>query len=637
MKKRQKQILNYIFNNQNIDFYYILRKFNISKRTLYYDIENINYEIKKFGKVEKIDNLLIYCGSDEIKNEFNFNTKNFEDIEYRRNKIIDKIFNDDVENLDLLSQELLVSKTTILNDLENIKTKLEKNKIKLIYDSRYKIFGNENTIREFYLKHLMLDENLLKYQDDGILKINREANLKLTDFSISSLSKYLYFCRKRINNGFILKELNFNILEVKNIYYYDIVSNIIDLEDELENIYFVAYIASLTNTRDKEIKTEIKDYIEELILNFEKFSAIHIKDKDNFIRQISNHLLSSYYRIKFDFPIINPLLGDIKNKYHYLYDIVKDSINQMDNDVFKNLRDDEIGFITVYFGSNINYFLNENIKVIIVCPNGLMISKLIEMQIINYFPSVEILASISSRDIKKINKNYDYIISTIDLKEYKNVILVNPIFSNQNIAELSEKLIRFDNFISENAISKLMEIIKQNAKIYNEEKLSREIFKFFIKKKEFKERKAPLLSELLNEKRVKKIKEVDDWKIAIGEAAKPLIQDKSIDESYVKLMIDSVLEHGPYIVLEDGFAMPHANGGKGVNRLSVSIMALEKPVDLLGKSVSVFLVLATTDSKTHLRALSGLSKILEDEENIKVLETGDYKKIINLIKKKEVE
>ncbi|TFF63954.1 helix-turn-helix domain-containing protein, partial [Helcococcus ovis] len=86
MKKRQKQILNYIFNNQNIDFYYILRKFNISKRTLYYDIENINYEIKKFGKVEKIDNLLIYCGSDEIKNEFNFNTKNFEDIEYRRNK-----------------------------------------------------------------------------------------------------------------------------------------------------------------------------------------------------------------------------------------------------------------------------------------------------------------------------------------------------------------------------------------------------------------------------------------------------------------------------------------------------------------------------------------------------------------------
>ncbi|MFM1541035.1 hypothetical protein, partial [Helcococcus ovis] len=67
----------------------------------------------------------------------------------------------------------------MLNDLENIKTKLEKNKIKLIYDSRYKIFGNENTIREFYLKHLMLDENLLKYQDDGILKINREANLKL--------------------------------------------------------------------------------------------------------------------------------------------------------------------------------------------------------------------------------------------------------------------------------------------------------------------------------------------------------------------------------------------------------------------------------------------------------------------------
>ncbi|MFM1538705.1 PTS sugar transporter subunit IIA, partial [Helcococcus bovis] len=316
---------------------------------------------------------------------------------------------------------------------------------------------------------------------------------------------------------------------------------------------------------------------------------------------------------------------------------VKDSINQIDNDVFKNLREDEIGFITVYFGSNINYFLNENIKVIIVCPNGLMISKLIEMQIINYFPTVEIVDSISSRDIKKINKSYDYIISTIDLNDYNNVILVNPIFSNQNIAELSEKLIKFDYFISENAINKLIEIIKQNAKVYDEDKLSKEIFKFFIKKKELKERRDPLLSELLNENRVTKIKEVNDWKVAIAEASKPLIDDKSIDESYVELMINSVLEYGPYIVLEDGFAMPHANGGKGVNKLSVSIMALENPVDLLGKSVRVFLVLATTDSKTHLRALSALSKILEDEENIKILETGDYEKIINLIKKKEKE
>ncbi|WP_409482459.1 PTS sugar transporter subunit IIA [Helcococcus ovis] len=637
MKKRQKEILNYIFNNQNIDFDYILKKFNISKRTLYYDIEDINYEIKKHGKLEKLDNLLIYHGSDEIKNEFNLNKKIVEDIEYRRNKIIDKIFNDDVENLDLLSEELIISKNTIINDLENIKNKLKKFKIVLIYDSRYKVLGDENLIREFYLKHLMLDEDLLKYSDNRILKINKEANLKLTDFSISYLSKYLYFCEKRIKKGHILKELNFNALEVKNIYYYNIVSNIIDFENDLENVYLVAYIASLTNTRNKEIKTEIKDYIEKLIFNFEKFSAIHINDKENFVKQISNHFLSSYYRIKFDFPIVNPLLDDIKNEYSYLFEVVKDSINQIDNDVFKNLREDEIGFITVYFGSNINYFLNENIKVIIVCPNGLMISKLIEMQIINYFPTVEIVDSISSRDIKKINKSYDYIISTIDLNDYNNVILVNPIFSNQNIAELSEKLIKFNYFISENAIYKLIEIIKQNAKVYDEDKLSKEIFKFFIKKKELKERRDPLLSELLNENRVTKIKEVNDWKVAIAEASKPLIDDKSIDESYVELMINSVLEYGPYIVLEDGFAMPHANGGKGVNKLSVSIMALENPVDLLGKSVRVFLVLATTDSKTHLRALSALSKILEDEENIKILETGDYEKIINLIKKKEKE
>lgn len=121
--------------------------------------------------------------------------------------------------------------------------------------------------------------------------------------------------------------------------------------------------------------------------------------------------------------------------------------------------------------------------------------------------------------------------------------------------------------------------------------------------------------ELLTYDRCQSISRVDSWEDAIRIASEPLLRDQSIEMEYVEQMIESVNENGPYIVLMDYFALPHAKAGIGVNELSMSLLKLENPVDLKGNQVKVFLVLAAIDNKSHLKALKKVSEKLANQEN----------------------
>ena len=126
---------------------------------------------------------------------------------------------------------------------------------------------------------------------------------------------------------------------------------------------------------------------------------------------------------------------------------------------------------------------------------------------------------------------------------------------------------------------------------------------------------------------------VRDWKEAIKIASKPLLEDNSIEELYIENMIKSVEKYGPYIVLADRFALPHASSKEGVNKLAMSLLIVEDEVDLLGKPVNIFMVLAAVDNTTHIRALASLSEMMYEEENVKLIINGDKSSILELINK----
>ncbi|SDC21202.1 PTS system, ascorbate-specific IIA component [Pelagirhabdus alkalitolerans] len=140
-----------------------------------------------------------------------------------------------------------------------------------------------------------------------------------------------------------------------------------------------------------------------------------------------------------------------------------------------------------------------------------------------------------------------------------------------------------------------------------------------------------MLKEYLKDDYMQHVSCLDSWEEAIAVAADPLLKSRIIEESYIQAMIDSVEKNGPYIVLKDYFALPHAKAGEGVNDVGLSLLLLDEPVDLKGNPVKVFLVLAAVDHTSHLKALSEISELLMNDETYEQFLANDLAEIKKLL------
>ena len=128
-----------------------------------------------------------------------------------------------------------------------------------------------------------------------------------------------------------------------------------------------------------------------------------------------------------------------------------------------------------------------------------------------------------------------------------------------------------------------------------------------------------MLRELLTRDRIQVIEEVPTWEDAIRLAAQPLLDDGSIQDSYIQAMIHNVKELGPYVVIAPDIAIPHSRPENGVNRVGMSFLKCHKPVSFSEKAehrVRLLFVLSATDNDSHLGALSQLTEVLSDPNSI---------------------
>ncbi|SHK25750.1 Transcriptional antiterminator [Clostridium cavendishii DSM 21758] len=637
MKEREKQILEFIIENEGIELCKILEHFSISKRTLYYDIQSINYYIKSAGIIKNIKHGFFFVGDyTKLYSKINFNDNKYLNLDCRKNYILYKILNDEKVTIDMLTGEMMLAKNTIVQTMDEIKEDLKKIQLKLVYRKKYEIIGNEYKIRELFLLLMQEDESLLRNISEEVLNFDRYFSMGLTDYSLGNLSKFVKFIHKRISENFSLTTYKYKCDSIK-FKYYTFVKYLLPLDaNEDEKAYLTAYISTLSSLNSKVDEILIDKYVDKLIKKFEVRTTIVLESKEEFKKNIKRHLLSSYYRIKFSFPISNPSLEDIKFKYESLYKIIKSIIeDEKDFSDFIGIREEEIGFIAAYFAGYLRGARDKGIiqnKVLVVCPNGLMVSKTLEIQLYKYIPTIDIVGIMSLKELSESEIYYDYIISTIEIPDKENIIVVNPLLSKLDIQLLMSKLINFSDSNVNFDLELIMQVIKKHTKIINEKKLKDDLFKIIYKSEE-KEIYQPMLKELVTAERIKKIKGVNSWEEAIKIASKPLLKDGSIEQIYVDEMIQSITKHGPYIVLADRFALPHASSKNGVNKLAMSLLVVDDEVDLLGKPVNIFMVLAAVDNNSHIRALASLSEMLYDEKNIKKLINGNESEILEIINK----
>lgn len=143
------------------------------------------------------------------------------------------------------------------------------------------------------------------------------------------------------------------------------------------------------------------------------------------------------------------------------------------------------------------------------------------------------------------------------------------------------------------------------------------------------------MSMIFNDQNIQIREQVSSWQEALKIASKPLLDSHKITNTYVKNMAKSVKENGPYMVLTDYFALMHARPGEGVNQIGMSLLVLKHPVDLEGKPVKIFLVMAALDNISHLNALKRIMNILMNNKSFNTILNGNKKEIIDLFKEGE--
>lgn len=144
-----------------------------------------------------------------------------------------------------------------------------------------------------------------------------------------------------------------------------------------------------------------------------------------------------------------------------------------------------------------------------------------------------------------------------------------------------------------------------------------------------------MLNQLIIEETYQYSEKEFGWKEAIREAARPLVENGSVNEAYVERTIEVVEESGPFIHLGKGVAIPHARPEDGVSKTGMSLLNLKKPTNLLDNpehAITTFIVIASEDNEKHLEALRTLTSILIDDDALNQLKNStSFSEIVEVI------
>lgn len=132
--------------------------------------------------------------------------------------------------------------------------------------------------------------------------------------------------------------------------------------------------------------------------------------------------------------------------------------------------------------------------------------------------------------------------------------------------------------------------------------------------------------ELLKKENVQIYNAAADWRDAIRIAVKPLEEHGYVEACYKEEIISNVEKMGPYIVIADNIALPHARPEQGALQTQIGVTLFKENVVFDGKDTParLFVTLAAKDSNSHLDALMKISELLSDESTVeKILEAPD--------------
>ncbi|MDD7305701.1 MAG: PRD domain-containing protein [Peptoniphilaceae bacterium] len=318
----------------------------------------------------------------------------------------------------------------------------------------------------------MIDRDIIKKTRLALNRAFDRLKISISDNSYVGLLVHISLAIERLKQDKILDCNEDIIKDLKDTKEYDISKIIIkELEKEFRidipdiEIYFIAMHIKATkiideNTFTKQTQEELEAISigKALILEMEKIYKLDLPKDHRLEKDLTDHLIPAISRLKFNFPIKNPILEDIKENYKTIFTDLKNIGNKIIKplaklDLHQEIPDDEIGYIAIHFINAIEGKIVDKISInaLTVCPTGYATSKLLATNIIKHFSNVNIAGNASVMEINKQylkDKNIDLIISTIDIDHILSTNQITDVTylqmpaipEEENYYELSKKI-----------------------------------------------------------------------------------------------------------------------------------------------------------------------------------------------------
>lgn len=650
----------------------LAKRFHVSTRTIYNDINKLNETLSSVSeKTIIIDKARVEYSVDSPVDieKLLLNNSDFvsSDKQIRRIRVLESILlSAGIFSSEDLLQRTLVSKNTLLSDLQKIKRKLQENGIELetLPFRGYRVIGDEIIIRNllaatleqdpllFETEHFEHEKELLRDIEAFIEKICDRLGIQLSDEAFQKVLIHFWITKKRIELGETLStisEKDFLSKEEQTLFDYrrELVELFGQSVSSTEQIYLANKLSEASITKYQELISDKWVTFNLLVETFitavnSELPELDFKGDQKLYEGLINHLRPAYKRTLAKESLENPMYDYVLDHYCDLHLIIRKQISSIEKMLEITFSDHEISFFTLFFAASLErkkFYVPHKTKIVIICHAGISTSEILKSKIKNIF-NVDVIGTFGAKEGVKwlTDHKVDLVITTISL-EIKSVpfVQVNPYLSEEDISIISGFI---KPVFHEVEVGKLLEIVKQYAVLSPQQvqSLSKEFTNYLnLKSSENITREyQPMLKEVLTEELIDLHYRAENRDEAVRRSGELLVKNNLATDAYIEGMIKNVEVNGTYIVIAPGIAMPHARPEEGALAIGFSVVTLAEPVVFghpKNDPVKIVIGLCAVDHQTHLKALAELVEILSHEENVeRFLKAKEAKEILAMVK-----
>ena len=520
LKKQHFELLKLIENEKKLSK--IAELLNLTERSVRYKIDEINEEIGS-KKIEiKKREFFSSLNKDDMDKLFeNIESTNYIYSQKEREELIIlyTLMKKDKFLLKEVAEKLGTSKSTIRNDLKNLKKILLEYNIKLLQDDKLKYYFDysEEDYRYFiaiylykyvsfdkkydkiffddisYFRKVIYKEIKEEYMSEieSVSKRIKKAELNFMDETLSILVILMVVSHKRQGKNYNLNIENTEILEKRQEYLQ--LKNFFPDFTNINLLFFTDYLFRISRD-EKDVFVKFKNWLDisiaiiKIVRIFEIESKVDLKNIDVFLDKIFYYIKPLIFRAKRKIKLKNSILKDVKDLYPTIFNFLKKNFYYLEEVINEKVSDEEIAYLVPFFHKALQNNNKINKKGILVTTYKENIALFLKEDIETEFliDIDKILTLKSFEQIEKKLDDYDYILTTFSVendfvKEIKHtkIIELNPILTEKDIKKLENAGLKKNKKIK---MTTLLKVILENSSDVNVKKLINSLDEAFSEK-----------------------------------------------------------------------------------------------------------------------------------------------------------